>query len=79
LTLGSPFFPLIQSGSEKRGTYLVKQVTQSELRLAEELVVGTGGDQFAEMGCFTLRNFQKQLTVPARFKLLFGVSNWSRP
>ena len=47
-TLGTPFFPLVQSGLEGLGADLVDAVADLELGLPQELAIGLGGEQVGE-------------------------------
>lgn len=70
--LGTPLFPLFQSGGEEFSSDEMNEVSQVELGLAEELVVGAAGDEFPETVCLTLSDLDKQRGVMVGFELLLG-------
>src|SRR5262249_45541872 len=47
-TLGTPFFPLVQSGLDGLGPDLVDPVSDIELGRSEDLAVGLGGQRLGE-------------------------------
>lgn len=68
--LGSPFFPLVQSGFEERSTDVVEEFSEVELGCSEELVVRSAGDELAEPMSLALGHLEEEGRVVLGLKLV---------
>jgi hypothetical protein len=72
LILGTPFFPLIESGFEEGGSEFVNEFSEVELGGSEKLVVGSVGDEFAEPMGLPLGDLEKESGELIGLQLRFG-------
>jgi len=71
-TLGSPFFPPVDGGLDRLGSDLVDLISDLELGLPEELVLGFEGQEPGDLPEFVLGRLSHGLEEPLGFVLLFG-------
>jgi len=81
--LGSPFFPLVQSGFDGPGSDRVDAVSDLELGLAKDLAIGLGGEQLGDALDFVLDNgHETELDAVGLVSLLGGQverDSWHEP
>src|SRR6516162_3733931 len=70
--LGTPFFPLVQSGLDGLGANLVDEVPNLELGLAKELAIGFGGQQLGDRADLVADGLHQDAFDPLGLVLLFG-------
>jgi hypothetical protein len=69
---GTPFFPLVQSGLQGLGSQAVDRLADLELRGAEELRVGLGGEQACEAAGLVQEGLLEGLEEALGFGFLLG-------
>src|SRR5262249_13012674 len=69
--LGTPFFPLVQSGLEGLGADPVDEVPDLELGLAKELPIGFGGQQLGDRANVVADGLHQDTLDPLGLVLLF--------
>lgn len=70
--LGTPFFPLVQSGLDGVGSDLVDTIADLELRGSEDLVILLGGEQPSDPQGFFLRFLADDIRQALGIGFLFG-------
>ena len=71
-SLGSPFFPLVQSGLQQLGAELVNGVAELELGLAQHLAGRLAGEQACQAACLLEQGFLEEFEQALGFGFLFG-------
>jgi len=70
--LGTPFFPLVESGLDGLGSDFVDPVADLELGLAEDLSVGLGGEQLGDPSDFLADHVEQASLDPVGLIELLG-------
>src|SRR5262249_42725799 len=71
LNLGTPFFPLVESGFQCLGPQGVENITELKLGAAEQLAVLLAGEEAGDLSCFAEESALQKFEDSLGFGFLF--------